>query len=59
MDRSPYKIVLRDCGSVGHLGIVLKNGKEVYRTGKHWPTPEEASRKCIEMLPQIKIDHGS
>lgn len=32
-------IILRDCGSVGWLGIVKdENGNEVYRTGKHHPS---------------------
>lgn len=28
-------IILRDCGRVGWLGIVMVNGSETYRTGKH------------------------
>ena len=28
-------IILRDCGGVGWLGILMKDGEEIYRTGKH------------------------
>lgn len=37
-----YDITLRNCGAVGWLGILVRDGKEVFRTGKHWPTAEEA-----------------
>lgn len=30
--------IIRDCGSIGYLGIIEINGKEVYRTGKHQRT---------------------
>jgi uncharacterized protein (DUF924 family) len=34
-----YDIVLRHCGAVGWLGILVDEfGNEVYRTGKHYST---------------------
>lgn len=33
---------LRFCGSVGYLGLVFSGEQELFRTGKHHPTPEEA-----------------
>ena len=31
-----YDIILRQCGPVGWLGIQMKDGEELYRTGRHF-----------------------
>ena len=31
-------IVLRNCGAVGWLGLLMIDGKEIYRTGNHHRT---------------------
>lgn len=41
-----YDIVLRNCGCVGWLGILIDEfGNEIYRTGKHWPSSKDALTK--------------
>ena len=43
-------IILRDCGSVGWLALIIEEGAEVYRTGIHYPTATEALEKAEFML---------
>jgi len=41
-----YDLVLRFCGAVGWIGILKDEyGAELYRTGKHCQTAEEALRR--------------
>jgi hypothetical protein len=41
-----YDFVLRFCGAIGWIGILKDEyGEELYRTGKHCQTAEEALRK--------------
>lgn len=43
MNTKGCSITLIDCGAVGWLGkLELPTGQELYRTGKHHPTPEIA-----------------
>jgi hypothetical protein len=43
-------IILRDCGRVGWLGIIEQDGKELYRTGSHWPNPTAAYERVCRWL---------
>lgn len=45
-----YDITVRYCGSVGYLGILVVEGKEVYRTGKHYSTGIEAYNRTMAEL---------
>lgn len=36
------EIILRHCGRVGWIGIIIAGGKETYRTGIHYPSTQEA-----------------
>lgn len=35
-------VILRDCGGAGWLGILIMDGVEVHRTGKHWAMQADA-----------------
>jgi len=42
-DHSNYfDITGRFCPGVGYLGIIIIDGKEIYRTGKHYPDLQSA-----------------
>ncbi len=43
-----FDIIVRYCGSVGWLGILMVNDKEVYRTGKH----QTSAAKSLEAVEQ-------
>jgi hypothetical protein len=47
-------IILRDCGSVGWLGVVERRGKELYRTGKHHPFAVDALEAVQEWLSNLE-----
>lgn len=48
-------IILRDCGNAGWLAIIIREGTEVYRTGRHYPTAEEALERAEFMLISIRL----
>ena len=49
-----YDIVLRYCGSVGWLGIIInEKGEESYRTGRHHKNRAMALRRCDEWLERM------
>jgi hypothetical protein len=49
-----YEIHIRYCGSVGYIGILIVDDKEVYRTGKHYKTAQETFDKIqIEKFKYI------
>lgn len=44
-----YDIIVRYCGKIGFIGILVVNEKEVFRTGKHYLTAEKAFNKVQDM----------
>ena len=45
-------IILRDCGSVGWLGLVEQKGVELYRTGKHYASVFDCLNRVQEWIEE-------
>ena len=50
MNNNSVEIVIRDCGRVGWLGIVMRGKYELYRTGIHYPQAMNAFYKCCQWM---------
>jgi hypothetical protein len=48
------EIVLRTVAGYGWLGLLLRDGQEVYRTGRFWPDAAGALAACEAMLARME-----
>jgi hypothetical protein len=50
-------MIIRKVNGYGYLGIITENGKELYRTGDFYETPEGAFEKCMKMRVQVSEEN--
>jgi len=46
-------IVCRQVPGYGWLGLIMKDGREEYRTGSFWPDAEQALAACQAMAAKL------
>ena len=56
MTTSTYDITCRFVPGLGWLGLLVRLGQEVYRTGRFWPDAEQAHDAVQRFIAKVQSD---